>query len=92
LEKNVRGEVIDEADLFDKGDGGDGDEDIVEQFGIETVLPVSKLKKTAVDVPEGFTHFSLLPVDYNRGGSDIVIAFFTKEGKKYYGDKLTGDY
>ena len=68
----------------------DDDERLLET---ETVYPISKLKKFKITPPAGFTYFKLLPVDYNRYGmNDIGIAYFTAEGKKYYAERITGDY
>lgn len=89
FEKNVSGKIIDEYDLLEP----EVDEEEEEfPFEVEESYSVSKLKETSVEVPEGMTYFAILPVDYNRGTSDIAIAFMTDEGRKYYDGKMSGDY
>jgi hypothetical protein len=91
FEEQVKGEIVDEGDFFDENDEGEGELD--DRFNMETVYPCSVLKKTTIEVPEGFTHFMILPVDYNRNFStDIGIAWMTRKGKKNYSQYLTGDY
>lgn len=97
FEKNVKAIVVSEQELLphygeDEEDENEYDEEY--PFEVETPLPVSELKNlNFVSVPKGAKYFELLPVDYNRYGmDDIVVAFLTEEGKKYYGNHLTGDY
>ena len=91
FEDNVRGEIVHEEEFFEDSDPDDFMID--DRFEMEKVYPFSTLRKTALDRPDPkFTHFMILPVDYNRGGDDIGVAWLTKKGRKYYSQYLTGDY
>jgi hypothetical protein len=91
FEENVKGEIVHEEEFFEDSDPDDFMID--DRFEMEKVYPFSTLRKTALDRPDPkFTHFMILPVDYNRGGDDIGVAWLTKKGRKYYSQYLTGDY
>lgn len=93
FEENVKGEIVHESDFFTDEEAENIRFRFIDsKFTMESVYPKSLLKNTAVNIPEGFTHFMILPVDYNRGGDDIGVAFLTKKGKKNYSQYLTGDY
>lgn len=91
FEANVKGEIVQGERFFEDSDPDDFDID--GRFEMEKVYPFSTLRKTSLDRPDPkFTHFMILPVDYNRGGDDIGIAWLTKKGRKFYAQYLTGDY
>jgi hypothetical protein len=91
FEANVKGEIIEGGRLLEDSDPDDFQID--DRFEMEKVYPFSTLRKASLTRPDPkFTHFMILPVDYNRGGDDIGIAWLTKKGRKYYAQYLTGDY
>ena len=92
FEKNVKGEIINEDDVLTDKDY-DNELTIDDKYEMQKAYPISKLKSTPITPPTGFTHFMILPVDYNHPGmSEIGIAYMTSEGKKYYSNHITGDY
>jgi hypothetical protein len=100
FDSHVKGVVVEEVDLLTEEEIKKGEEDELywmdnPKFGdIEKCYPVSELKDTNVEVPNGFEYFKVLPVDYNRPGfpTEIVLAFLTETGKNEYAQYLTGDY
>lgn len=91
FEENVKGEIVQGERFLEDSDPDDFDID--GRFEMEKPYPYSTLRKTSLDRPDPkFTHFMILPVDYNRGGDDIGIAWLTKKGRKFYAQYLTGDY
>lgn len=91
FEENVRGEIVNEVD-FSNHDESDIDF-LDNRFNMEAVYPNNLIRKTTLQAPKGFTHFMILPVDYNQGDmAEIGIAWLTKKGKKNYSQYLTGDY
>jgi hypothetical protein len=82
LKSETKSFIISEGQVF-------GDE---EETDVEELFSVDNLLDTTIEIPEGFKSFMLLPVDYNRGGDDIVITFFTELGAELFNGKFTGDY
>ena len=86
---NVKGQSFEFEDLLPTSklnkfmEGELSQEDI---FETGELYPVSKLSKE-IKPPKGFSKFSIVQDD----GGSVTVAFFTKEGEKYYSDKISVD-